>query len=69
MTLLKLSNDRGEGASKNVSTLVQALIDQKIQPDEFTQRIQKELNLSEKSELITLPSENTTILSVFFGYG
>ncbi|KAK2702466.1 hypothetical protein QYM36_018926 [Artemia franciscana] len=49
--LLKLSNDRAEGATKNVSTLVQALIDQKIQPDEFTQRIQKELNLSENQSL------------------
>ncbi|KAK2716765.1 hypothetical protein QYM36_007047 [Artemia franciscana] len=49
--LLKLSNDRAEGASKNVSTLVQALIDQKIQPDEFTQTIQKELNLSENRSL------------------
>ncbi|KAK2716740.1 hypothetical protein QYM36_007029, partial [Artemia franciscana] len=49
--LLKLSNDQAEGASKNVSRLVQALIDQKIQPDEFTQRIQKELNLSENRSL------------------
>jgi len=45
VTLLKLSNDRAEGASKNVSTLVLALIDQKIQPEEFAQKIQKELNL------------------------
>ena len=51
VTLLKLSNNRAEGASKNVSTLVQALIDQKIQPEEFTQRIQKELNLSENQSL------------------
>jgi len=45
VTLLKLGNDRAEGASKNVSTLVLALIDQKIQPEEFAQKIQKELNL------------------------
>ncbi|KAK2701360.1 hypothetical protein QYM36_019987, partial [Artemia franciscana] len=47
-TLLKLSNEQAEGVSKNVATLIQALIDGRIEPEEFTQRLQKELNSSEQ---------------------
>ncbi|XP_061697150.1 transcription initiation factor TFIID subunit 4-like isoform X2 [Syngnathoides biaculeatus] len=69
-TLIKLvsNNSPSPDTSKNVKALVQDLIDAKIEPEEFTSRLQAELNSSPQPYLIpflkkSLPTLRQSLLS------
>ncbi|XP_072451893.1 transcription initiation factor TFIID subunit 4-like isoform X3 [Chiloscyllium punctatum] len=53
-TLIKLASHSGQPAdtSRNVKSLVQDLLDSKIEPEEFTNRLQSELNSSPQPYLV-----------------
>ncbi|XP_048403166.2 transcription initiation factor TFIID subunit 4-like isoform X2 [Stegostoma tigrinum] len=53
-TLIKLASHSGQSAdtSRNVKSLVQDLLDYKIEPEEFTDRLQSELNSSPQPYLV-----------------
>ena len=51
-TLLKLASDQQGQVASNVQTLIQGLIDGKIEPEAFTTRLQRELNSSPQPCLV-----------------
>ena len=51
-TLLKLTSQRMQHRVKNVRNLIQDLIDSKVEPEAFTEELQKELNASPEPGLV-----------------
>merc|ERR1719277_2037357 len=45
-TLLRLASDQPESVARNVRTLIQGLIEGRVEPEVFTTRLQRELNSS-----------------------
>ncbi|KAF3832301.1 hypothetical protein F7725_025966 [Dissostichus mawsoni] len=64
-TLIKLAshNSPSPETSKNVKSLVQDLLDAKIEPEEFTSRLQTELKSSPQPYLKSLPALRLSLLS------
>ena len=51
-TLLRLAKDQPEQVAWNVRALIQSLIDNKLEPESFTTRLQQELNSSPQPCLV-----------------
>jgi len=51
-TLLRLASDQPDSVAKNVRALIQGLIDGRVEPEDFTTRLQKELNSSPQPCLV-----------------
>ncbi|XP_076110194.1 uncharacterized protein LOC143078989 isoform X2 [Mytilus galloprovincialis] len=51
-TLIKLAEGQPEQTVKNVRELIQGLIDNKVEPEQFTERLQKELKSSPQPYLV-----------------
>ena len=51
-TLLRLANDQPDSVASNVRMLIQDLVDAKVEPEEFTTKLQRELNSSPQPCLI-----------------
>lgn len=51
-TLLRLANEQPESVATNVRMLIQGLVDAKVEPEEFTTKLQRELNSSPQPCLI-----------------
>ena len=51
-TLLRLAGEQPQDVANNVRTLIQGLIDGKVEPEIFTTRLQKELNSSPQPCLV-----------------
>lgn len=51
-TLLRLASDQPEGVARNVRSLIQGLIDGRVEPEVFTTNLQKELNSSPQPCLV-----------------
>ncbi|KAH9510945.1 Transcription initiation factor TFIID subunit 4 [Dermatophagoides farinae] len=51
-TLIRLASEQPESVATNVKTLIQGLIDDTIQPEDFTTQLQRELNSSEQPCLV-----------------
>ena len=51
-TLLRLAGEQPEAVSNNVKSLIQDLIDGKIIPEDFTTKLQHELNSSPQPCLV-----------------
>jgi len=51
-TLLRLASDQPESVARNVRTLIQGLIDGRVEPEVFTTRLQRELNSSPQPCLV-----------------
>ena len=45
-TLLRLASEQPESVATNVQMLIQGLVDAKVEPEEFTNKLQRELNSS-----------------------
>jgi len=51
-TLLRLASEQPESVATNVQSLIQGLVDAKVEPEEFTTKLQRELNSSPQPCLI-----------------
>ena len=51
-TLLRLASDQPESVARNVRTLIQGLIEGRVEPEVFTTRLQRELNSSPQPCLV-----------------
>jgi transcription initiation factor TFIID subunit 4 len=51
-TLLRLASEQPESVATNVQMLIQGLVDAKVEPEEFTTKLQRELNSSPQPCLI-----------------
>ncbi|XP_037075484.1 transcription initiation factor TFIID subunit 4-like [Pollicipes pollicipes] len=51
-TLLRLAKDQPDTVERNVRTLIQSLIDARVEPEAFTSRLQQELNSSPQPCLV-----------------
>ncbi|XP_027204220.2 uncharacterized protein LOC113797943 [Dermatophagoides pteronyssinus] len=51
-TLIRLASEQPESVATNVKSLIQGLIDDTIQPEDFTTQLQRELNSSEQPCLV-----------------
>merc|ERR1719412_3592744 len=51
-TLLRLASEQPESVARNVRTLIQGLIDGRVEPEVFTTRLQRELNSSPQPCLV-----------------
>jgi len=51
-TLLRLASDQPESVARNVRSLIQGLIDGRVEPEVFTTRLQRELNSSPQPCLV-----------------
>ena len=51
-TLLKLANDQRACVARNVRKLIQGLIDGEVEPESFTEDLQKDLNSSPQPCLV-----------------
>ena len=51
-TLLRLASEQPESVATNVRLLIQGLVDAKVEPEEFTTKLQRELNSSPQPCLI-----------------
>ncbi|KAA0185847.1 hypothetical protein HAZT_HAZT009884 [Hyalella azteca] len=51
-TLLKLAGEQKQPVAKNVRSLIQGLIDSKVEPEAFTEELQKDLNSSPQPCLV-----------------
>ena len=51
-TLLKLASEQKQPVAKNVRNLIQGLIDSKVEPEAFTEELQKDLNSSPQPCLV-----------------
>lgn len=51
-TLLRLASEQPESVATNVQSLIQGLVDGKVEPEEFTTKLQRELNSSPQPCLI-----------------
>lgn len=61
-TLLRLANGQAGQVAKNVEKLIQGIIDDTIQPEEFSHQLQKELNSSPQPYLIPFLKKNLPYL-------
>ncbi|XP_070575725.1 transcription initiation factor TFIID subunit 4-like [Ptychodera flava] len=61
-TLIKLASNQPPETIKNVKELVQSLIDDKIQPEEFTLQLQKELKSSPQPYLVPFLKRSLPLL-------
>ena len=51
-TLLRLASEQPESVATNVQSLIQGLVDAKVEPEEFTTKLQREVNSSPQPCLI-----------------
>ena len=63
-TLLRLASEQPESVATNVRLLIQGLVDAKVEPEEFTTKLQRELNSSPQPCLIPFLKASTTLTLV-----
>ncbi|XP_071535114.1 transcription initiation factor TFIID subunit 4-like isoform X2 [Panulirus ornatus] len=63
-TLLKLANEQRAPVARNVRTLIQGLIDGRVEPEAFTEELQKDLNSSPQPCLVPFLKKTLPYLRV-----
>ncbi|KAK7074946.1 Transcription initiation factor TFIID subunit 4 [Halocaridina rubra] len=68
-TLLKLANDQRAPVARNVRNLIQGLIDGRVEPEAFTEELQKDLNSSPQPCLVPFLKKTLPYLRVSLAKG
>uniref|UniRef100_T1IJ33 adenylate cyclase n=1 Tax=Strigamia maritima TaxID=126957 RepID=T1IJ33_STRMM len=68
-TLLRLASDQAENVATNVKNLIQGLIDGNVQPENFTNQLQRELNSSPQPCLVPFLKKSLPYLRLSLAKG